>query len=84
MNDLRWGKMSREELVSLLIELVIECASFRQASVVSLNRDLATGNWVLAAKMTVQDAEKQTLDKITRAHGYSVLEADGYIIIQKP
>jgi hypothetical protein len=76
--------MSREELVSLLIELVTECASFRQASVVSLNRDLATGNWVLAAKVTVQDAEKQMLDEVTRAHGYSVSEADGYTIIQKP
>jgi len=76
--------MSREELVSLLIELVTVCASFRQASVVSLNRDLATGNWVLAVKLIVQGTEKETMEQITRAHGYNVSEANGYTIIQKP
>jgi hypothetical protein len=78
------GEMSREELVSLLIELITYCETLRQAPLVSLNRDLATGNWVFTAKWVVQGDEKESLNRIARTHGYTVSEADGYTIIQKP
>jgi hypothetical protein len=78
------GEMSREDLVSLLIELVTYCETLQQAPMVSLNRDLATGNWGLTAKWVVKGDEKESLNRIARTHGYTVSEADGYTIIQKP
>jgi hypothetical protein len=76
--------VSREEVVSILIELVSVCATLRQSPIVSLNRDLATGNWVLTAKWVASDAEREHLNRITQTRGYNVTEADGYTTIQKP
>jgi hypothetical protein len=76
--------MSREELVSILIELVSVCATLRQSPLVSLNLDLATGNWILNLKWVAPDAERESLNRITQSRGYTVTEADGYTIIQKP
>ena len=77
------GNMSREETVSLLVELVSVCRTFLQATIVSLIRDGNSGRWGLSAKWIAQGEEKECLDRVAKGRGYGVAEINGYTILQK-
>ena len=75
--------MSREETVSLLVELVSVCQSFLQATIVSLMRDGNSGKWGLSAKWIARGEEKECLNRVAQERGYDVAEINGYTTLQK-
>jgi hypothetical protein len=76
--------MKREEVLSLLKELMVACESMQNSTVVSLVVSPSPDRWKLSLKW-VNYSEKTCFDRIIKERGLVVTEtADGYTIFHKP
>jgi hypothetical protein len=76
--------MKRDEVLSLLKELMIVCESMRFSPVVSLMPSPQRGRWKLSIKWD-DESEKGCFDKIVSERGLTtIVTDDGYTIFQKP
>ena len=76
--------MKRDEVLSLLKDLMVVCESMRFSPIVSLMPSPTRGRWKLRVKW-VNDNEKGCFDKIINERGLMATETeDGYTIFQKP
>jgi hypothetical protein len=76
--------MKREEVLSLLKELMVVCESMHNSPVVSLVEGSNPDSWKLRVKW-VNYNEKTCFDKIIQERGLVATEtADGYTIFHKP
>jgi hypothetical protein len=75
--------MSRKEAVSLLNQLISECKTFLQASIVSLTPGANSGKWGVNVKWIACGAEKDCLTRVANERGYDVVEEDGYTLLKK-
>ncbi len=76
--------MKRDEVLSLLKELMVVCESMRFSPVVSLMPSLKQGRWSLSIKWDDEN-ERGCFDKIVNDRGLmTTVTADGYTIFQKP
>ena len=76
--------MKRDEVLSLLKELMIVCESMHFSPVVSLMPCPVFGRWKLIVKWD-DESEKGCFDKIVNERGLmTTLTEDGYTIFQKP
>ena len=75
--------MKRDEVLSLLKDLMMACESMRTSPIVSLMPSPKVGGWKLSVKW-VNDNEKGCFDKIINERGLTATETeDGYTIFQK-
>jgi hypothetical protein len=76
--------VKRDEVLSLLKELMDVCESMRFSPVVSLMPCPHVGRWKLSVKWD-DSAEKGCFDKIVNERGLmATITEDGYTIFQKP
>ena len=76
--------MKRDEVLSLLKELMVACESMHHSPAVSLMVSPNPDRWKLRVKW-VNDNEKNCFDKIIHERGLVATEtADGYTIFHKP
>lgn len=76
--------MKRDEVLSLLKDLMVVCESMHYAPVVSLSPNSKRGRWKLSIKW-VSENEKGCFDKLIKEHGLMATETeDGYTIFQRP
>jgi hypothetical protein len=77
--------MKREEVLSLLKELLIACETMRLAPIVSLTPNANMDRWKLSMKWVTSGVDKGCFDKILGQYGLVASETeDGYTIFQKP
>jgi hypothetical protein len=75
--------MKREEVLSLLKDLMVACETMRLALVVSLVPQSKHGHWKLSVKW-INENEKDSFEKIIKERGLKATETnDGYIIFVK-
>jgi hypothetical protein len=76
--------MKREEVLSLLKELMVACESMQNSPVVSLVVSPNPDRWKLSVKW-VNYSEKNCFEKIIKERGLVASEtADGYTIFHNP
>lgn len=78
-----FGTLNREEAINFLKEIMHACESFASAEAVSMVNNKDNGEWVLRAKWTPQEAEKNALKRIMRKFGVEIAEKEGYAIFHK-
>ncbi len=77
--------MKREEVLSLLKELMIACETMRLAPIVSLIPNTDMNRWKLSMKWVTNDVDKGCFNKILDQYGLVADETeDGYTVFQKP
>jgi hypothetical protein len=76
--------MERDEVLSLLKDLMAACESMRFSPIVSLTPSFNGGRWKLSVKW-VDNNEKGCFDKIISERGLMATKTDeGYTIFHKP
>ena len=76
--------MKRDEVLSLLKDLMVVCESMHFSPVVSLMPSPKAGRWRLSVKWD-DTYEKGCFDKIINERGLlATVTADGYTIFQRP
>lgn len=75
--------MKRDEVLSLLKDLMVACETMRLAPVVCLMQDATQDKWKLRVKW-INENEKGCFDKIIQNRGLTVKETDdGYTVFVK-
>jgi hypothetical protein len=73
------GNVSREEAISLLVELASVCRAYLQAPLVYLAKD-NSGKWGLNIKYIAKDQEKECIVTVAAKHDYNTVEIDGFTV----
>ena len=72
--------MKREEAISLLKEIMGNCASFHLAQTVTVSKNQEGEGWIVRAKWVCPESEKVGLNNIKQNHIVEITETADYTI----
>ncbi len=76
------GKVNREEVLSLLRELMHVFESLSNVPIVSVTHDKKSGNWELLVNWVAGEREKPSLKNIAAKFSAKVFEEEGYTVFR--